>query len=221
MDQPLKPAAIWGWVLVWGLALIGFLVMAVLASSHDTLPGDVWLAQHLQELKSPFVTLMVDLPEELSDPPLILMVWPIATTLVWVTIGWRQALLLVAAFILRSVNHLAKDMVGRPRPSLDLVSAVHQPPDSSFPSGHAQSIVLLYGLLFYFATVYIKRPVLRTGAQVLCLWVICFTAVERVYAGEHWPSDVVGGLLFGGLLLAVLIAADHLVFRRNRGIGSR
>ena len=200
--------------IAWTLALLGFVAMALLAARHDTFPADVWFAQHLQDLDSPVLSFILDVPEEISDEPLIAVVWAGATILVLATIGWRQALLLVAAFILRFSNGQLKDLVGRPRPSLDLVSAERQPPGLSFPSGHEQSVVLLYGLLFYFATVYIKDPGQRIAAQIFCAWVIVFVGFERVYVGHHWPSDVVGGAWLAGLLLAVLIAVDQLVFRR-------
>jgi undecaprenyl-diphosphatase len=206
-------------VATWTVALVGFVAVAALASAHDSFPGDVWLAQRFQELDSAVVSFVLDVPEELSDSPLIFAIWAGATILVLATIGWRQALLLLAAFVLRFSNSQLKEIVERPRPSLDLVSAEHQPASLSFPSGHAQSVVLLYGLLFYFATVYIKDRAWRTVAQVFCGWVVISVGLERVYVGDHWPSDVVGGFWFGGLALAVLIAIDQLVFRRGMDEG--
>jgi len=202
-------------VATWTVALIGFVAVAALASAHDSFPADVWLAQRFQDLDSAVVSFVLDVPEELSDPPLIYPIWAGATILVLATIGWRQAVLLVAAFVLRSSNGQLKEIVERPRPSLELVSSDQQSSGLSFPSGHAQSVVLLYGLLFYFATVYIKDRAWRTVAQAFCGWVIISVGLERVYVGDHWPSDVVGGFWLGGLALAVLIAIDQLVFRRE------
>jgi membrane-associated phospholipid phosphatase len=200
---------------IWILALAGFVAMAALAGYHDTFPADIWLAQRFQDLHSPAIKLMLDVPEELSGTPLVVPIWIGATVLVLVAIGWRQAFLLAAALVLRFSNGQLKEIVGRPRPSLDLVSAEHQPASLSVPSGHAQSVVLLYGLLFYYATVYIKDATLRTAVQLFCGWVIIFTGMERVYVGHHWPSDVVGGFWFAGLVLALLIAIDQMAFKRR------
>jgi undecaprenyl-diphosphatase len=51
---------------------------------------------------------------------------------------------------------------------------------------------------------------LRTGSVAM----IALIGVSRVYLGAHWTSDVVGGLLFGGLTLGVLITA-HLWWSRR------
>jgi membrane-associated phospholipid phosphatase len=41
--------------------------------------------------------------------------------------------------------------------------------------------------------------------MVACAVPMLFVGVARVYAGHHWPSDVLGGYMLGGLLLAVTI----------------
>lgn len=209
MYHRLTPAAI------WIIALIGFVAVAALAGAHDTFAGDVWLAQQFQDMDWPVLASTLEMAEELGSMPTIVLVWVGAAVLVAAAIGRRQALLLAAAAVLRFSNAPLKEIVGRPRPSLELVSAEHQPSSLSFPSGHAQTVILLYGLLFYFAAVYIKDGRLRALAQVFCAWVIVFTGMERVYAGHHWPSDVVGGFWLGGLILAALIAIDQLVLRRQ------
>jgi undecaprenyl-diphosphatase len=72
--------------------------------------------------------------------------------------------------------------------------------------------VLLYGFLFYAAGQALADRRLRYPVQALCVIIAVLTGLERVEAGVHWPSDVLGGALFAGLMLALLIWS-HRRFR--------
>ena len=95
----------------------------------------------------------------------------------------------------------AKYVFQRARPIVE--DPVSEAPGYSFPSGHALNsaawattvVILLWPLL---------RPLwARVTAIVLAALVILVTALDRVFLGVHYPSDVTVGVLTGvGLALA-------------------
>lgn len=195
---------------LWLLLLAGFAVLSGFAAAYDRFPADLWLAHRLQELDAATFVRAMDWAEDLADTPWIIAVWLAGTAALLVTAHRWEALLLLASVLARLVNAGVKELVERPRPTEDLVVVREDPSSPAFPSGHADGAILLYGLLFYFITLFVPHPILRRLGQAACLWVILFTGMERVFVGAHWPSDVLGGYYLGGLMLAVLIAAHRL-----------
>jgi membrane-associated phospholipid phosphatase len=89
------------------------------------------------------------------------------------------------------------------------------PPDSplgTFPSGGCDRIVVLYGLIAYL----IWREV--SGTRRGAIWsagavaLLAFNeAYSRAYLTLHWSSDIISGLIYGGLLLIVFVGTIRLV----------
>lgn len=201
--------------VAWLAALAAFVAMALFASAHETLPGDVWLAQRIQEFDSEPWTEAMDQTEDLAQVPLIAFITPAAALTALLLVPPLSAVLVPVTLLFRPLNPFLKELIERPRPSSDEIDvAPGQPDDFSFPSGHAMAAVLLYGLLFYLAIVHVKRPWVRIPVQIACAWVIIVTGIERVYSGSHWPSDVLGGYLLGALIVGALAAVDRLVNAR-------
>jgi undecaprenyl-diphosphatase len=137
----------------------------------------------------------------------------IVALLLWVKHRRSDSLLLVGVGLLSMMDRVLKVLVDRPRPSSDLVSVMEINHSMSFPSGHATFAMVFFGALFYLSTSYISSPIIRSGAQVGAVVLILLTGISRIYLGAHWPSDVLGGYLLGGLILAVMV----LLHSRIRG----
>jgi undecaprenyl-diphosphatase len=72
---------------------------------------------------------------------------------------------------------------------------------NSFPSGHVVRTVVTYGLLAFVIRRLAPSRVIRALAIPLAIAVIVLMAVDRLYLDVHWESDVIGGLLMGGIAL--------------------
>ncbi|GAA1490464.1 phosphatase PAP2 family protein [Brachybacterium sacelli] len=80
----------------------------------------------------------------------------------------------------------------------------------SFPSGHAAEAVLIYGAAVYLIACYSSAS--PRVVRLLC-WGVGVITVNSVTVsfmlGWHWASDLVGGVLAGGLFLRLLIDWDR------------
>jgi undecaprenyl-diphosphatase len=109
----------------------------------------------------------------------------------------RDALVLVAAtLVAQAAIHGPKAAFARPRPEAG--SAVPLPDSYSFPSGHALTAVVVFGLL---AALWGRR-VGYVAAAALALAI----GASRVVLNVHYPSDVAAGFLLGLTILVLALA---------------
>ncbi len=146
----------------------------------------------------------------------------------WVLISWLAALALFAsgrrwaalwffaAITADGAAALIKLAFALPRPPggdlLDLFGG----PSYAYPSGHVARTVVLLGLLAWVAlreVPRLRRPFVAPSIALVVVVGIALMGVARVGAGQHWPSDVLGGVLLGVAWLALVMWLD----RRVRG----
>jgi undecaprenyl-diphosphatase len=201
-------------LIAWAAAFVAFVVVSVLAGTHDTFPADVWLAHRIQEIDIRAVERALDWAEDSADLPVVaLMCGVTACLLLFARDGLGALIILIAVPGRVLTTWIAKELIERPRPSADLLDFTSQPSTFSFPSGHAAGGFVLYGLIFYFATLHLQNLPARRAIQAICVVLIIGAGVERIYVGHHWPSDVLGGYFHGALIVSAAIAIHQLVQR--------
>jgi len=106
--------------------------------------------------------------------------------------GW----LMLIGSISSLLDNIIKLVISRQRPAADLVHILTPATGFSYPSGHA---VFFTWVSFMLAAALAPRvePVLRPLLWTAAALVIVLTCLARVWAGDHWPSDVIGGVLLG------------------------
>ncbi|ARH90193.1 phosphatase PAP2 family protein [Streptomyces sp. MOE7] len=111
-----------------------------------------------------------------------------------------------------ALQQLVKALVGRARPAWpDPVDSAHY---AAFPSGHAMSALVAGVLLLWLLRLYGARPGWRWTARVLVVLSVVGVGCTRVFLGVHWPSDVLGGWLLGGAVVAGSAGAYAVCARR-------
>jgi undecaprenyl-diphosphatase len=186
----------------WFAAVAAFGVMCGFAAVSDRFPGDLTLARRIQDFNDshygPVATFANTVGGTWSS---IVITLAFATAFVFLRRPW-EALLVVITFVPRALRQALAQAVARPRPSAVLLQIRDHVSGYSFPSGHATTAFVLYGTLFMLAGALIAHPWLRLLFRAACVTMIILTGLARVYVGAHWPSDVVGGFVFGLLAMA-------------------
>ncbi|MGI9149732.1 MAG: phosphatase PAP2 family protein [Chloroflexota bacterium] len=185
-------------MLAAGMALVG---VAFLAEQSDTTAVELTATLWLQRFTAPwFATFMYMVSWPGYQPQS--WVLPVVVAVPFAVRGmWIEALWLVATQIASLVDMLLKLVVNRPRPSHDLVGVLAPLSDSSFPSGHTVQYTALFGCAFFLIYVLAKRSSSRTIALTLLCVPIVLVGPSRLYLGQHWLSDVLGGYAVAVLFL--------------------
>lgn len=111
------------------------------------------------------------------------------------------------------MSHALKIAIARPRP--DLVPHGMIETTASFPSGHSfVSMVVFVTLGGMLSRVEADRRV-RAYLFYLALAISIVIGATRIFLGVHWPSDVIGGWMFGLLWIIIGMRVFDAVVRRN------
>lgn len=188
------------WVLVLGLA--AFIAIAVAAHSIPYFAFDLAASRALQSLRSPVLDRTAEWLAWPGFPPQSNLIFG---TLLLLMVASRH--FLAAVFELFAAGGSAAlwfaiaPLVDRSRPSPDLVYVSWQLPGGSFPSGHVLNLTAGLGFAWFLAYTLLPQSWWRTTIVWLLPVYTLLLGVARVYSGQHWLSDVVGGYLLGALWL--------------------
>ena len=118
---------------------------------------------------------------------------------------WAAVVETIAAIGSGGLYLVLQQVVGQPRPSADLVQVAWPIQLSGFPSGHLATFVAVFGFLAFLGYRGLRRSAWRWLPVGLVGVLLILMSFARIYAGQHWASDVLAGCLLGGLWLAVTI----------------
>ncbi|MEG2198721.1 MAG: phosphatase PAP2 family protein [Anaerovorax sp.] len=134
--------------------------------------------------------------------------------------------LITSAILSALLYKLVKIIFARPRPHISL--QLIEQGGYSFPSGHAMTGLVFYGMLIWlcykavkkarekpiwdgsvepckksFVSIFLNKSFLHTMTVVFSL-LIFLIGFSRIYLGVHYPTDVLGGWALGSVLFLFL-----------------
>jgi undecaprenyl-diphosphatase len=191
--------------LVVGFLAISALVISIYARFTPRFPGDLCLTLWLQSFNNHLILSTMECISFIFGGWCSVLVVVVIGIVVWWRIGKLEAIMILVAGLITPVNTALKLAINRPRPPAALVHVLSPEQGNGFPSGHAFFAILILGLTAYFICINLKNRVLRRLVLAGLLALILLIGISRVYLGVHWPSDVIGGYLIGGVFLTALI----------------
>jgi membrane-associated phospholipid phosphatase len=178
-------------------ALVVFALFAIntyLVVANDVLPFDVPIARFIQQLNWGPVVYLFGLINLTAGIWQVLL--GVVAVVVLFVVERRAGWLLAIGSISSLLDNVIKLVISRQRPPADLVHILSPTTGFSYPSGHAVFFTWLSFMLAFSLAPRIK-PAYRPVLWILAAIVIVLTCIARVWAGDHWPSDVLGGVLLG------------------------
>lgn len=193
-------------LILFASGLFAYAAGAMLAANHDYFEWDLHLARFIQSFQSPWIKpFMVWVSAFGSGWLAVALVVAAGLTLIAARYRIEGLICLAGLGIGRLVTSLLKLVSDRPRPNDSLVQISRAFHEMSFPSGHVIFFVEFFGFMLFLTYVLAKPGLARTAGIVALSMMITLVGVSRVYLGAHWPSDVIGGYIAGGLWLMLMI----------------
>jgi undecaprenyl-diphosphatase len=163
--------------------------------------------KYLQLIRNPYLDDLVIFLNLVDTIPFYVL----AVSCVWYLYNQKCGLNLLYLLVFTSVaNADLKEIFSFPRPneidsSVGLVNALGY----GLPSGAAQTTIALFG--------YLALTIQKRWLWIVSICSVLLVGFSRVYLGIHFPTDIIGGWVFGLAMLGAFYWAAPLVDRLVQG----
>lgn len=163
----------------------------------DPPPPDVAGHEAFVEARTPALVSVATAVTRLGDLWVVAVLGAVLAGLArWRAGRWDAAVLIVTVVVgVLAVTNVVKELTDRTRPDGALVDVL----TLAFPSGHASRAAAVCALASWLVWRLARSRLLRLSAAAMAVAIAAAIGVSRLVLGVHWPTDVLGGWLLGGL----------------------
>ncbi len=193
---------------------VASLALTLWVVSHPVIGVDLTVTRALQAYRSPALDLFMNLVSLPGFFPQVIALNALFILILFLCRLKREALtLLVFGPLVGISSTLLRYGIDRPRPTPALVWVAQEIEKGhyAFPSGHTFGYTAILGFIMYIGLTQLAPSWHRHLILFLYAAFILLVGVARVYQGEHWMSDVVGGYVMGSVWLVVMILFYHWI----------
>jgi membrane-associated phospholipid phosphatase len=127
---------------------------------------------------------------------------------------WKELAMVVIGLVGASALFLSlSNLIARPRPPTQIWMALTIP---GFPSGHAISVFVFYGLVAYLLVPKIASAFWKGIVVAAALLIIVFVGFSRIFTGGHYLTDVLAGYAVGIAWSGMIYTLIEIFFQKIR-----
>lgn len=188
-------------IFLWGTA---FVILSIFAHWNEFFPIDPVISHQIQSINLPYFNSLMEMVTAVGNLPGTLLIITLTSLMLAARKKIQETIFFLAAIGASWLSvTIIKELVARPRPADGMVYILGDVNGLSFPSSHVANYIVIFGLISIFIHQNTQNNWLRHGILVIFILLIALGGLSRIYLGVHWPSDVLGGYIYGSLLLTV------------------
>lgn len=147
-------------------------------------------------IESSFLTEFSKVISLIFEPWVLFIVAVLLSVFIFLKISQKKAMVFSVSMVVSGILiKLFKEIFQRVRPENMIVAET----GFSFPSGHVTASIVFLGLLV--AIFCKKNSTNKKLASLISVFIVLIVAFSRIYLRVHWFTDVVGGVILGGVIL--------------------
>lgn len=186
------------------VGLIGFMGVAYMMTTKRLSGFDIPIITWVQSWESPTWTALAKFCATLGSAKIVILLCILTMIFLYFVLKHRSELIFLIIVCGGSalLNVLLKAEFVRERPT---IHRILEETGYSFPSGHAMGAFSFYAAVAFLLWRHIPTKWGRVLLILTAAGMILMIGLSRVYAGVHYPSDVLAGYLISGCWLSFWI----------------